>query len=213
MKIFFFLKSTIFRSKKIIILVSVLILGYILLFSIHPFLAITKPVSCEILVVEGWLPDSFLEIAATEFKHGNYKKLITIGGPIEDGSLQNDYTTVAERAKKIISDFGIANKFIFPVPYLKKTKHRTFNSFLALRKWLSNSNVKALNIFTGGVHARKSYVLCKKVLGEKIKIGVIAAPPLLYNPKYWWLSTRGIKLIIKNTIGYFYALFFTSKLI
>jgi hypothetical protein len=198
--------------KTIITAVFVITAAIVFLVSIHPFLAINKPVQSDILIVEGWLPDSFLKLAVTEFNNGNYKKLITLGGAVQNDSAQSEYFTWAEQAANKISHFGLDNKLLYAVPYFEKTNQRTFTSFLALRNWLSNSdlNVSALNVFTAGVHGRKSYIICKKLMGENIKIGVISAPPVRYNPKYWWLSKRGGRLVMKNTIGYIYALFVTS---
>ena len=61
-----------------------LVLVSIMLF-IHPFLAPTKPVHGDILVVEGWLPDYALKKAKERFQKGNYQLLVTIGGKIEVG--------------------------------------------------------------------------------------------------------------------------------
>ena len=200
------------RSITIITAGFIFILAIVFLVSIHSFLAVNKPVQSDILVVEGWLPGSFLKSAITEFNKGNYKKLITLGGPVQNDSSQSEYLTAAEQAANRIILFGFDNKLLFVVPYFKKTNHRTLTSFLALRNWLSNSdlNVNTINVFTGGVHVRKSYVIFKKVMGENLRVGIISAPPVRYNPKYWWLSARGIKLVIKNTFGCFYALFVTS---
>jgi hypothetical protein len=211
---------TIFSSKLFvsrlnikITVVIVAVLTIVFIISIHPFLALNKTTKSDILIVEGWLPESFLKSALTEFNTGGYKLMLTIGGPTQYDSSRHTILTSAQQAVDKINSLGFDNEFLVAVPYFKKTNHRTLTSFLALRNWLSNSNlnVSTLNVFTVGVHGRKSYILCKKVMGENIKIGVISAPPARYNPKYWWLSKRGIRLVIKNTIGYFYALFVTSR--
>jgi len=212
MKEIFSLNLNVNWSKKIIIVVVILILVFLFLAFVHPFLTINKPIKSKILVVEGWLPDSFLKSSISEFNRADYKMLITTGGPLRIDSSQSGNLTAAEQAANKIRNLGFDNKLLFAAPYFKKTNHRTVTSFLALRAWLSNSNlnVSAINVFTAGVHGRKSYVICKKVMGESIKVGVISSPPVRYNPKFWWLSKRGIRLVTKNTIGYFYALFLTS---
>ena len=55
------------------------VLVSIILF-VHPFLAPTKPVGGDILVVEGWLPDYALEKAKERFQQGSYQLLVTTEG-------------------------------------------------------------------------------------------------------------------------------------
>ncbi len=193
-------------DKKIIVLILVLILVFILL--IHSFLAVTESVPAEVLVVEGWLPDSDLQLAAYEVKNRNYSQVITIGGPLSDSTSHNK-NNAQQAVQKLIS-YGVEKNALTAVPFFKKTKHKTFMSFIALREWILRSNfpVHSLNIFTGSVHARKSWTICRRVLGKRIKIGIIAAPAVRYDPQFWWLSKRGIRLVFKNSLGYLYALFF-----
>lgn len=191
------------------LIVSFLAIVFIL--PTHSFLALNKPVRADVLVVEGWLPDHFLKLAVTEFNTGQYKRLIAVGGPIKSHQLHNHHSTSAERAAKRICDFGLDRKLVIVLPYLDERSHKTYNSFIALRDWLTRSDgsIRSLNIFTADVHARKSYILCKKVLGEKINIGVISAKPIEYDPTYWWLSLEGIRLVFRNIVGVFYALYLT----
>ena len=195
------------RTMKFLIFI-IFFAGFVFMLSIHSFLAVTKPVPTNLLVVEGWLPDSDLKLAADEFHNGHYKKLITIGGPVSDGSL-NDMNIAEQAAQKLIS-FAVEESVLTAVPFSNQTKHKTFMSFIALRNWIirSDQSIKSLNLFTGSVHARKSWTICQRVLGDSIKVGVFAAPPQRYHPRYWWLSKRGIRLVFKNTVSYFYALLF-----
>jgi hypothetical protein len=196
------------RSYWVYVFILILFAGLIFMLGIHSFLAVTKPVSTNLLVVEGWLPDGDLDLAASEFNRGNYEKLIAIGGPAADDSLNNK--NVAEQAVQKLISYGVAEKSIIAVSFFEKTGHKTFLSFIALQKWILHSEqpIKSCNIFTASVHARKSWTICQRVLNKNIKIGVIAAPPERYDARFWWLSKRGIRLVFKNTIGYFYALLF-----
>ncbi|MBT5986592.1 MAG: YdcF family protein, partial [Nitrospina sp.] len=77
---------------------AVLLIGFssvlisIMLF-VHPFLAPTKPVGGDILVVEGWLPDYALEKAKERFQQGGYQLLVTTGGKIGNGLHLSEYKT------------------------------------------------------------------------------------------------------------------------
>lgn len=62
---------------------SILVFLFLFLFGLHPFLSPTKRAKgANALVVEGWLPDYALYEAVKEFKTGNYRQLITTGGPL-----------------------------------------------------------------------------------------------------------------------------------
>ena len=65
-----------------------LIAALVFVFTIHDFLAISRPVVGNILVVEAWILDSSaIKEAADEFTCGHYEWLVTVGGPIgEEGS-------------------------------------------------------------------------------------------------------------------------------
>ena len=60
------------------------VLVLIILF-VHPFLAPTKPVGGDILVVDGWLPDYALEKVKERFQQGSYQLLVTTGAKIGVG--------------------------------------------------------------------------------------------------------------------------------
>src|SRR5262245_45490937 len=64
--------------------------------SIHPFLAMNRPLDGGVLVVEGWLPDVSLRVAVSKVKEGAYEKVYVTGGPIEQGAPLCEYRTYAE---------------------------------------------------------------------------------------------------------------------
>lgn len=68
---------------RIIVLISVLILGYVILkpaFNyLSGYLSKSEQVSANLLIVEGWLPDYALEMAYKEFRENQYNYIITTG--------------------------------------------------------------------------------------------------------------------------------------
>ncbi len=82
MALFAFLRKA--RFWKIFSLITAICIAFIIygITHIHPFLAQTHRVDTEVLVVEGWLPNYALEMAAEEFKKNKYQVLLTIGGPL-----------------------------------------------------------------------------------------------------------------------------------
>lgn len=64
-------------------LIILFISGYFLLkpvfFYLSGYLSKSEQVSADVLIVEGWLPQSSLEIAYNEYKKGGYKYIVTTG--------------------------------------------------------------------------------------------------------------------------------------
>ncbi|HEC64387.1 MAG TPA: YdcF family protein [bacterium] len=193
-----------------ILIISIAAILYLILTTIHPFLSVNDPVEGDILVVEGWITDYALEKAISEFKAHNYNLLVTTSTPFSIGSHLSKYESSAEVAAATLKQLGFDEELIEVVSAPTVRKDRTYASALALKKWLLNSNmsVKSLNIYTLGIHARRSRLMFKKALNDKMAIGVIAADDLSFDSHNWWKSSRGVKQVISETIAYFYSRFF-----
>lgn len=177
---------------------------------IHSFLAVTSPVKANVLVVEGWLPDYALKNAIAEFeKSGDYRKIITTGGPLEKGYFLAQYKNFAELSAATLRELGFEKEKLVAVPTPKAIKDRTYTSAVALRQWLSKSDLKleSINLYTLDVHARRSWLIFKQVLAPTIKVGVIAVKSPDYDPDNWWNSSAGVRSVISETIAYIYARF------
>lgn len=68
----------------------------VFIFKIQPFLAITKPVNCDVMVVEGWFPDQALQKIVQEFKLKKYRLLLVTGGPIDQGYFYQNIKTMLD---------------------------------------------------------------------------------------------------------------------
>lgn len=188
-----------------------LVLVSIMLF-IHPFLAPTKPVHGDILVVEGWLPDYALKKAKERFQKGNYQLLVTIGGKIEVGYHLSKYETWAELAASALKKLGVSEDKIMAAPAIKNIKKdRTYYSIRALQRRLHREGLKAasIDVVSLGVHARRSWFLFKKVFSS-VNVGVIAIKPNSYDTSRWWLFSMGVRSVISESIAYAYARFIFS---
>ncbi len=175
----------------------------------HQFLAINKPMGTDVLVVEGWISDYAFEAAVELFVKGHYKKMLTIVGPEKPSDLKKDASLIGvERAFRILKNFGIEEENVIAIPATYANKHRTLSSALALKDWLNKSeyDIRSLDVITETVHARKSYIIFKKVFSPDIQVGIIAAPTLKYNSKHWFFSLTGIRLVSRNFIGFLYAI-------
>ena len=174
---------------------------------VQPFLAVT-PINADVLVVEGWMPDDALKQAFVEFKSGAYRQIITTGTPVEKGSFLTEYKNYAEVAAATLRKLGLPlEKVIVPTP--AKIKDRTYAAAVTLRQWLSKTNplLESVNLYTYDVHTRRSWLLFKKALAPKVKLGAIAAKTQDYNPKSWWKSSAGVRTVLDEFIAYLYARF------
>ncbi len=181
--------------------------------NIHPFLAVSSPVKADILVVEGWLPDYAIESAIAEFKKGKYRQLITTGTPLSKGYYLAEYKNYAELTAATCIALGFDRDKIVAVPAANVLKYRTAASAIALRDWLATSALKvdAINLYSLGTHARRSWLIFKEVLNPEIQVGIIAAETQDYNPQEWWKSSEGFRTVTGEIIAYLYARFVSWK--
>lgn len=180
--------------------------------NLHSFLSGIFPIKADVLVVEGWLPDEALKDAIAEFNSHSYKKLITTGLPLLRGTYLAEYNNYAELAAATLRKLGFDQQKLIAVPAQDVIKYRTYAGAAALRQWLHKSDLKveSINLYTLGVHARRSWLIFKQVLAP-IRVGIIAAEPIDYDPKKWWTYSTGFRAVVDETIAYIYARFVNWK--
>jgi uncharacterized SAM-binding protein YcdF (DUF218 family) len=192
----------------LIILVTSIFTFYLLLFRIHPFLAITDAVDTNVLVVEGWIHKYAIRAAVAEFRRGSYQRVLATGGPVEGtGGYVNDYQTEASVGAELLIKNGLPVELVETVPSRVMDRNRTYGSAVALRNWFRQRNLvpRSLNIVTEDVHARRSRLLFQEALGKAVNVGVIAIPNPDYDSRHWWQYSAGVKDVSSETIAYMYA--------
>ena len=196
--------------KRLFILCSLFIVAAVVAFTltIHDFLSTTQRVQADILVVEGWTYNyPALVEAAEEFKQKGYRVLITVGATAFAEGVSTERVSSAMLAANQLQNCGVEKDAIVVLTVPEGVQHRTYMSALLVREWLKRSGgeAKGINIFTIGPHARKSLVLFRRAFGSDYPIGVIAGTDHDYDPKRWWMSTRGIYIMARKAVGYLYA--------
>ena len=164
---------------------------FLFLFTIHPFLAPTKPVDADILIADNCLVDYGLKKLSDEFRSKNYSLILTAGVLLPQGSpLAAEYKTSGELSAAILKKFGIREKAIVPIIPKPVKRDRTFASALAVKNWLAQNNIqpKGINLFSIGPYSRISWMLFKEAIGEEIPVGIIACE---YggeedHKRWWW---------------------------
>jgi hypothetical protein len=174
---------------------------------LHAFLAVNQPISSEVMVVEGWLPDFALKKAVQTFKSQNYHLLVVTGGPIGTGQMLVKYNNYAELAATILEQLGLEKSLMVVIPAPAVIQDRTYASAVALKNWLAASqlSVKTINLVTLGAHARRSRLLFEQALGPGIPVGILAVEDPGYDPRHWWRSSLGVRTTLGELIAYGYA--------
>jgi hypothetical protein len=197
------------RGWLALILGSVL-LAYVWIRKVHPFLAVTRRTNAQVLVVEGWVHEYASRIAAKEFSQGHYKIIFTTGGPIvgSDGAT-NDFNTAASVGAGLLRKAGVADEFIQMVPSHVNGRDRTYSSALALRAWFERNHqaIPRMNVLTEDAHARRTHLLFVKAFGPSADIGIIAVPDPDYEAGHWWRYSEGVREVLGESIAYVYARF------
>src|ERR1044071_6856643 len=140
---------------RLILAIATAALGTWFFFEVYPFLAITNAVGTDTLVVEGWVHEHAIRIAAKEFKTNPYKRVFTTGGPVEGlGGYVNDYQTAASVGAEALLKAGVPADAVQMVPSHVIGRDRTYSSAVALRNWLNDNDVSvnSFNVLTESTH-------------------------------------------------------------
>lgn len=190
-----------------------LLLSPILLwwFQGESFLAITHRQPAEILVVEGWVGLDGINAAKTEFEQGGYRYLVTAGGVSKSGWDRRRWNYALSAKSELVAE-GVTDAKVIAAPALDSEDHRTFDSALAVQRTLQARGLQptAINVFTLGVHARRSRLVFAKIFQPATRVGVVSWTPSGYLAGSWWRSSERAEDFIKETVGYFFEALLNS---
>jgi hypothetical protein len=171
-----------------------------------PFLAPVDPLSHGILVVEGWLPDYALAEAKRTFETHPYRLLLVTGVPIDQGFYLTQETNYAHFASATLRHLGAKEEAIVPIVCPTVPRDRTYATACRVRAWLDEKSVTdPVDVFTLGVHARRTWLLYRMALGAHHPTGVIAGEDQRYDRKAWWKTSSGFRTVTSEVIAYVYA--------
>jgi len=171
--------------------------------TVQRFLSVNAPLGHGVLVVEGWIPDSSFDDALGIFRKGAYSHLVVIGGP--------SHRLVSVQFEQRLVDGGTLTNEVGPRRNLiflpvSAARNRTYATAVTFRSFAEQSGlpIHSVDVFTQGVHSRKSWILFRKALGDRYAVGIISGPERSYDPTYWFISRRGLRIVSRNVIGYAY---------
>jgi hypothetical protein len=194
----------------VLLLVSAAIV-LVAVLNVYAFLSPNHPVGGRVLVVEGWMLAPELDQALRIYRAGHYERLITTGGPIEDGSARESAASYAEQSRDYLVRHGLAPDAVVAVPAPASAHERSYLNAVMVREWVAQSGVSvdALDLLSSGAHTRRSWMLNAKAFGPQVKVGIIAVRPSNYDTQHWWRSSTGAKDVITEAIAWLWTeLFF-----
>jgi uncharacterized SAM-binding protein YcdF (DUF218 family) len=199
----------------LVVLMIVGLLAFTLFRCSYPFLAVNAPVPGGILIVEGWGSDEVMRETVQRFKEtlpenqSSFRKVLVTGGVVELGGPLISYKTYAELGTAILLKSGLTTNEVEAVPAPFVQRDRTYAAAVSLKQWLDvrQVDIKAINLITVGPHARRSRLLFQKALGKNYQVGVISLSLTDYDPKHWWRSSSGVRIVTSELLAYGYARF------
>ena len=184
-----------------LVLIPVVLL---LLVGLDRWLSVTEPVPASVLIVESWFCNrsSFHE-AAKEISKEAYNTVLVVGGVRSQGEESPYYPDLAVEK---LTHFGVEPGRLTVLYDPAVRRHRTYTSAVTARDWLTvnQPELSAVNVFSIGVHARKSRVLFRKAFGENVEVGIIASTETAYPAPWWFVSMTGVRLVSRNVFGLLY---------
>jgi hypothetical protein len=172
----------------------------------EPFLSPNKPLGAPVLIMEGWIPEDGLRRAIQLDNQNHYALVITSGEEIEKGMDISQYGNYAELGAARLVALGFKGTNIVKVPAPKTPRDRTYHSAVAVRKYLlEKTNHRAIDVLSESVHSRRSWYLYRLACEPEIKVGIIANHGPDFDAKRWYKTSNGVRTVISEAIGYFYA--------
>jgi len=158
-------------------------------------------------VVEGWVPDYVIKIAAVKLKNGAYARAFVTGGPIEVGASLGAYPTYAELGAARLREAGVSPARVEAVPAAWVRRDRTEASALALRDRLPRLGAvpREITVVTLGAHARRTWLIFNQVLHDDAAVGILAVPSRDFDAACWWRYSDGVRTVLAEGIAYAYA--------
>lgn len=196
------------RGWLVLLVVSTLLVVGIAV-GTFPFLAVNDPRPGGILVIEGWAPDEFFKDTIREYEREHYSQLVITGGPLEKGSPLVGYGTMAEVGLATIQKLRPDLQNVYAVSAPEVRQDRTYASAVALKEWLRERGQlpAKLNLISAGPHSRRSRMLFQEAFGNDAEIGIVAMEDKTYDPKRWWATSQGFRVVTGEMIAYLYARF------
>ena len=193
----------------IIILVVMVAIFRVSLDSVYSYLAIDKPIKSRTMIIEGFVPLYILKEAVKTYKEENYDRVIVTGIPIVNYEYVTAYHNTGEATILALRFFGLTDTIYLANIPTNVYVDRTYHTAIACKQLFDNNNwPKDFNIYSVGVHARRSRMMFRKAFGDDYEIGVIAPRDRTFLPAGWWKSSKGFRNVSNEFVATTFVTFF-----
>lgn len=212
MKYSLFKKTTCWRPTIIgwiILLVAFIALFRVSLDRVYSYLAINKPIESKTMIIEGYVPSYILKEAVKTYNEEKYERLIVTGIPIVNYEYVTSYHNTGEATILALKYFGITDTIYLANIPTNVYVDRTYHTAIACEQlFKDNSWPKNFNIYSVGVHARRSRMMFREAFGSEYDIGVIAPRDRTFLPVGWWKSSKGFRNVSNEFVATTFVSFF-----
>jgi uncharacterized SAM-binding protein YcdF (DUF218 family) len=202
-------RSRLTWKARFFLLTLLALIAFLSRHAVYQWLAVTQtqPTPAP-WVIEGWVSDSLVKEAATNWQEKRTPFLITTGGPLGRGDYLLPWHNYARLAAATASSLGVPDEAIYAVPSLAAKKDRTEASAASLREWLKEHPTiipeRRFVLVTEAAHARRSWMTFRRVFGAEWTIEIMALPPENYDATRWWATSAGLKDVIGEAFACVY---------
>ncbi|MFA5419591.1 MAG: hypothetical protein WC341_14160, partial [Bacteroidales bacterium] len=194
-----------------LIIVIVLLAGgrLFLSYSVH-FLAVNHPVKAKTLVVEGWVETYVMLDALDYYRKNGFERMIVTGIPITIYEFIAPYKNTAEAAIFTLRHYGFTDTIYRANIPTNIFTDRTYSTGLMVKSLFDAHPQweKAVDIYSVGVHSRRSRYLFEMALGKEFDVGIIAHPDRSFQVRSWWRSSKGFRNVTNEMLATPYAMLF-----
>jgi len=76
-----------------------------------------------------------------------------------------------------------------------------------VREWAERSGAKldSVDVFSSGVHSRRTWLVYGLAFGPKTRVGILAATPSTYDPAAWWRTSVGAEEVLGQAIAWLWT--------
>jgi len=177
---------------------------------IYSYLTVNKPVESKTLIIEGFVPTYTVVDAVKYYNENEYDRIVVTGIPITNYEFITTYKNTAEATKLALKYYGIKDSiYLATIPtnvYIDRTYHTAVQ---AKQLFEENNWPHNFNIYSVGVHARRSRMMFREAFGKEYNIGIIAPRDRSFLPDSWWSSSKGLRNVSNEFVATtFVSLFF-----
>ncbi len=194
----------------LLILIVISLSVYVFMVNVASFLTVNKPVEAVTMVVEGWVPDDVLKEALSVYQKEHYQNMIVTGIPLQQWNSITDYKNMAEVTADHLKRLGFQDTIYLAAIPKNIMRDRTYSTALVVKQIFKEHPgwEKSFNIFSMGVHSRRSLLMFERAFGDDYRIGIYAGKDRSFDEKHWWRSSRGFRSVSSELFSYLFVRFF-----